>query len=332
MDDGGPKAPKVFAVLALALIASVLALAFMGTQVSKILSTVGASVGDGGAPVTGNVVGEPQQPDAGGEPNSADAGGDPGDVAGDVPLSVLSRPDLLVIKTGTLSLQVTGLDAAVDAATQQITALGGYASGSNREGDGENATASITFRIPAARWDAALAGLRHLADKVLAERSGTEDVTRQVVDLGARIKNLEATERALQSIMDRAGQIKDVLAVQAELTKVRGDIEQMSAEKQHLEEQAAMSTLTVTFALKPNPVLASQQQFDATTEAERASASLVSVLQGVATAGIWFAIVWLPILVVLGILGGIAFLVVRRVRRAGPGGDAPIEPTAEAGA
>jgi len=260
------------------------------------------------------------------------AGGEEPASGGEVTSGAPDPQDLLIIKTGTLSLQVTGLDAAVETATQQITALGGYASGSNREGDGENATASITFRIPAARWDAALAGLRHLADKVLAERSGTEDVTRQVVDLGARIKNLEATERALQSIMDRAGQIKDVLAVQAELTKVRGDIEQMTAEKQHLEEQAAMSTLTVTFALKPNPVLTSQQQFDATTEAERASASLVSVLQGVATAGIWFAIVWLPILVVLGILGGIGFLVVRRVRRAGPGGDAPIEPTAEAGA
>ena len=260
------------------------------------------------------------------------AGGEEPASGSGAPAAAPDPQDLLIIKTGSLSLQVTGLDAAIDAATQQITALRGFASGSNREGDGEDANATITFRIPAARWDAALAGLRHLADKVLAERSGTEDVTRQVVDFGARIKNLEATERALQSIMDRAGEIKDVLAVQAELTKVRGDIEQMTAEKQHLEEQAAMSTLTVSFALKPNPVLTSQQQFDASSEAERASASLVSVLQGLATAGIWFAIVWLPILAFLGIVAGIGFLVLRRVRRAGPGGDAPIEPTAEAGA
>jgi uncharacterized protein DUF4349 len=258
--------------------------------------------------------------------------GDQQSGGGEVTSGAPDSQDLLIIKTGSLSLQVTGLDPAVDAATRQITALGGYASGSDREGDGEDATASITFRIPAARWDEALAGLRHLADKVLAERSGTEDVTRQVVDLGARIKNLEATEKALQAIMERAGEIKDVLAVQAELTKVRGDIEQMTAEKQHLEEQAAMSTLTVSFALKPNPVLTSQQQFDAGSEAERASASLVSVLQGLATAGIWFAIVWLPILAFLGILGGIGFVVARRLRRGGPGVEPPIEPTAEAGA
>jgi hypothetical protein len=239
---------------------------------------------------------------------------------------------LLIIKTGTLSLQVAGLDDAISKATQQVGALGGFASGSDRSGDGEDARATITYRIPAARWDDALAGLRGLADKVLTEQTKTQDVTGQVIDLGARIRNLEATEKALQAIMDRAKEIKDVLSVQAELTKVRGEIEEMTADKSHLQEQAAMSTLTVGFALKPNPVKAEQQQFDPGAEAEQASASLVNVLQGVATAGIWFAIVWLPILAFLALVGGIAFVVVRRMRGAGPGEAPPVEPSAEAGA
>ena len=59
----------------------------------------------------------------------------------------------------------------------------------------------------------------------------------------------------------------------------------------------------MTFALKPNPILAEQQGFDPATEVEQASASLLSVLQGLATAGIWFGIVWLPILLTLALLG-----------------------------
>jgi hypothetical protein len=268
----------------------------------------------------------------GGGPAGADAqgaGAPGGEQGGGQPPAAAA--DLLIIKTGTMSLQVTGLDQAVTAATSKITELGGYASGSDRSGDGENAEATITFRIPAARWDEALAGLRGLAAKVLTERSSTEDVTGQVIDLGARIKNLEATERALQGIMDRATEIKDVLSVQAELTKVRGEIEEMTAQKGHLEEQAAMSTLTVSFALKPNPVKQEQQGFDPAAEAEQASASLVSVLQGVATAGIWFAIVWLPILLFLAIAGGVVLVVARRVRRAGPGDGTPVEPAPEGG-
>jgi Domain of unknown function (DUF4349) len=238
--------------------------------------------------------------------------------------------DLLIIKTGTLALQVTGIDAALASATHQVDALGGYVSGSDRSGDGDTAQASVTFRIPAARWDEALTALRGLATKVLGEQSKTEDVTGQVVDLGARIKNLKATEQALQAIMNRATAIKDVLAVQEQLTTVRGQIEQMQAQQSGLEEQAAYSTVTVTFSLKPDPVLTSQQQFDPKAQVDQASASLVGILQSLATAGIWFGIVWLPILLAIGAITWIGLIVARRVRRmstpAAPA--APAEPAA----
>ena len=282
------------------------------------LFTIGCQAGSAAGPGGDTAARGPiAQPAA----TSAPAAGASGEQNGEQPPA--APTDLLIIKTGTMTLQVTGLDAAVTAATQKVDGLGGYVSGSDRSGDGENAEASLTFRIPAARWDEALAALRGIADKVLLERSSTQDVNGQVVDLGARIKNLEATERALQAIMNRATQIKDVLSVQAELTTVRGQIEEMTAEKGHLVEQAAMSTLTVSFSLKPNPVRIEQQGFDPAAEAEQASASLVSVLQGVATAGIWFAIVWLPILLFFAILVGIGLVVSRRFRSTPPPVDTP---------
>jgi hypothetical protein len=242
----------------------------------------------------------------------------------------LARADLLVIKTGTLDLQVDRVPDAMTAAASKIAALGGYVSGSDQSGDGENVSASVTYRIPADRWDDALAALRGLATKVLAEKSQTEDVTAQVVDLGARIANLQATELALQAIMAKADKISDVLAVQAELTKVRGDIEQAAAEKKHLEAQAAFSTLTVRFSVQPElAVVASQKKFEPGSEVDRATASLVEIVQGLATAGIWFGIVWLPILVVLGIVAILARLAFRRWRPRDPfdtRGSGPLAP------
>ena len=280
-------------------------------------------------------VGAPQAPGLGGagaegpQPNPVDANGD-----GEATRTVyaLGQPNLLIIKNGSLVLQVTGIDAALTAATQQVTGLGGYVSGSERSGDGEFDQATLTFRIPADSWDQALAGLRGLATKILDERSTTEDVTAQVVDLGARIRNLIATETALQAIMERAVEIEDVLAVQAELTAVRGQIEQLTAQKTSLEEQAAYSTLGVTFSLKPNPVLTSTSEFDPASEVDQASASLVGFLQSLATAGIWFAIVWLPILIVLAIVVLIGVFIVRRVRRSSSAGPAlPVAPAGDAG-
>ncbi len=288
--------PKLAALAAVVVLVSACA----GAAGPQILSTVGSSVGGESTDQFG-----PAARPASGSTGSSNSNSK----------TVLdaARPELLIIKTGTLELQVDAVEAAVNAAAAKITALGGYVSGSEQVGDGEKVTATITYRIPAEAWDEAIDGLKSLAIKVVSEQTGTEDVTGQVVDLRARITNLQATEKALQAIMAQATKISDVLDVQAELTKVRGDIEQATAERAHLEEQAAYSTLTVRFGLEPEPaVLASQKKFDPGNEVDRASAQLVEILQGLATAGIWFGIVWLPILLVLGIVGLVVLVIVRR--------------------
>lgn len=241
--------------------------------------------------------------------------------------------DLLIIKTGTLELRVKEIDPALAAASTTMTDLGGYISGSQRTGDGDQAVATATYRIPAARWDAALVALRALAIKVLSEQTQTQEVTGQVSDLGAQITNLQATEGALQAIMGRATKISDVLAVQEQLTGVRGQIDQLTTAKKHLEEQAAFSTLTVAYSLPSvTAVTVAQKGFDPGAEVDRAMASLVDIAQALAAAGIWFAIVWLPVLLVLGAIGLIVLAVVRRTRRSRAHGDSAdaTRPTAEA--
>lgn len=310
------------AVLFILLIAVVLAACGAGAALGPVGGAPGASAGPA-FPAPGQGLG--------GEDPEGPGGGNGGNGDNEIPLG--APADLLIIKNGSLALQVEGLDAGMTAANQLISGLGGYASASEREGEDEFAQATVTYRIPVARWDEALSGLRALGQEVLAERYSTNDVTTQVVDLGARIANLQTTEAALQAIMDRAVEIEDVLRVQAELTQVRGQIESLTAQKTNLEGQAAFSTLAVTFALKPNPILTEQQGFDPATEVEQASASLVGVLQALATAGIWFAIVWVPILIGLAIVVGLVIFVLRRVTRRfdTPAPDAPL-PTAEGGA
>ena len=230
-----------------------------------------------------------------------------------------TRPELLVVKTGTLVLEVEDVDAAVADAAGRIAGLGGYVAGSSQSGAGDQVTASITYRVPAARWEDALLALRGLAAKVISEQTQTEDVTGQVVDLAARVRNLEATERAVQEVMDKATTIDEILQVQAELTRIRGEIEGASSTKGHFEEQATYSTLTVRFEVVPAPApsatpepTAAAAAFDAGDEANRATGTLVAILERLATVGIWFGIVWLPILLVVAAVGLAAWAVVRR--------------------
>jgi hypothetical protein len=237
----------------------------------------------------------------------------------------------LIVRTGQLNLEVAVLDDAIAAAERAVTAAGGYVAASQRQGDDENAGAMVTYRIPVERWEATLAALRKVGVKILSEQTGSEEVTSQVVDLAARLTNLRATESALQAIMTKATKIPDILEVQSQLTGVRQEIEQLTAQKQSLEERAAMATLTVGYSLPPAVAVTQVQEgWDPANEVDRAAATLVGLGQGVANAAIWFVIVMLPLALVLGILLGAAWLVARRFRPRPAPAAAPVTPDAPA--
>jgi uncharacterized protein DUF4349/putative zinc finger protein len=120
-------------------------------------------------------------------------------------------------------------------------------------------TLTATLRIPAAQLNSALVELKNLG-RVEDESQGGEEVTQQYVDLQARLANGIHTEQRLTEILrTRTGKLQDVLKVELEIDRVRGEIEQMQAEKKELNKRVAFATLNTTvkeeyFAkLQPTP-------------------------------------------------------------------------------
>jgi predicted anti-sigma-YlaC factor YlaD len=106
-------------------------------------------------------------------------------------------------------------------------------------------TLQATLRVPASRLDACLAEIRKLG-RVESEQQGGEEVTQQVVDLEARLGNARNTEQRLADILRRStGKIMDVLAVEKEIDRVRGEIERMQAERKGLADRIDFATLEV---------------------------------------------------------------------------------------
>ena len=242
--------------------------------------------------------------------------------------------DARIIRTGTIDLEVGDVAASLTAARDGIRALGGYIGASTTQNDGDTPLASVTYRVPADQWEAALDLLRGISGpgtRVVAERTEAVEVTGAVMDLEARIRNLQASEAALQAIAAEAVRVSDVLEVQAQLTDVRGQIEQLTAQLTDLEDRAAYATLSASYRVPVVAVQEAQKGWDPSVVVDEASASLIDVLQALTTAGIWFAIVWLPILLVGGVIIGLIAWFVRRVRGGGadtgaaqPGGEAPV--------
>jgi hypothetical protein len=221
------------------------------------------------------------------------------------------KDEAKIVRTGSLSLHVNKLDEAVSSGRDQIRAVGGYVGASRQTNDGDRSVAVITYRIPSDRWDDALAGLRKLGT-VLDEQTNAVEVTGQLIDLQARIDNLRASEHALQGIAEKATKVSDVLEVQSRLSDVRGQIEELDAQRAHLSDQVSYGTLSVTYGLQVAAVTEASKGWDPGNDVDRASASMINILQSLTSAGIWFVIVWLPILIGLGVVAVLAGLVIRR--------------------
>ncbi len=290
-----------------------LAFAACGSGAAQ-LAPVGAPVGDGYSAVDG----APAAPSAA----PAAAGGE-GGVDGN---AIGARDDARIIRTGSIDLEVKDVPTALRIARDAIVGLGGYVGASNTSNVDDRPTAQISYRIPTDRWEDALDVLRTLngeTTKVVTEQTEAVDVTGQVIDIQARIRNLRASETALQRIAADAVRVSDVLEVEARLTEVRGQIEQLTAQLESLNDRATYATLSASFSTPVIAVEAASKDWEPATTVDEAAASLISILQGLATAGIWFLIVWVPILVVLGVLVAVGLWLAKRLglgrRRVDPG-------------
>lgn len=162
----------------------------------------------------------------------------------------------------------------------------------------------MTVRVPAESLDAFVDASMKLGD-VKYQSEGSQDVTQEHVDLSARLQNLRAEEERLRSFFDAAADVEDMLAIEAELNRIRQEIESLDAQVQYLERQAAMATVTIELT-EEEPVVRPEGDSWGFSDA------ITAGFQG-AAAVVKFVIAFLIATAPLWIFGIIAFFVVRAI-------------------
>lgn len=156
--------------------------------------------------------------------------------------------DRKIMRTGVLELTVKSPADAAEQIRLMAESMGGYLEAAQVGGTKEAPTADITIRVPASHFEDAKANIRKLAAHVESEKTAAEDVTRQYVDMEARLRNLRAEEAQYLAIMKSAYKVDDLLEVTQKLSEVRGQIEQQQAEFQTLSKQ--VETVAISISLR----------------------------------------------------------------------------------
>jgi anti-sigma factor RsiW len=163
------------------------------------------------------------------------------------PPGTSASPSPTIARTASLSLVVknfAGIEAAVKAVVSRHS---GYIGELNTATPPDAAkTFSATLRVPSAQLELALVELKQLG-RVDQETQSGEEVTKQYVNLAARLKNSRATEERLLGVLrNNTGKVKDVLEVENEIARVRGEIEEMEADQRTLQARIDFATITLS--------------------------------------------------------------------------------------
>jgi len=307
-----PTLPRWFRVTWVAIVVASIALTALGCSSADESAQDVAVTNSASAPAAGSVAPSPDDMYA-----EEAARGDGAEA------QKVTDADRMVIRTKTLRLEVESTTDTLEDIRGLIKTHGGtiqdlqvatdtdewlyrYDEYGYATGDGAALRGWVTVRVPAASFEPFVDDVIGLGE-VRFQAEDSEDVTQQHVDLSARLANLKAEEERLRTFFDSAKDVKDMLAIETELNRVRQEIESLDAQVKYLERQAAMATITIELT-EPRPVVRPSGEDwgfrDAITNGFRAAAGVLTFLIAalIGSAPLW-------------ITGVIAFFVVRAILR-----------------
>lgn len=221
-----------------------------------------------------------------------------------------------IARTAKISLYVASVDAAASTVTRIAKRNGGDVFSSDiSNGDGSTAQPSgdMEIRVPAERFDSAMASLM-AAGTVREHSTSAQDLTGSITDSDARLRNLRRTEADIRAIMDRSGSVSQIMDAENQLSQVREQIETLESQLKEMRGQVAYATIDIDLQAeaKTAPVspTASSQLISSWHDAV---ASLGAVTMSLMAAVLWF-VVFIPYLLLAAGAGW--FIYVRARRRA----------------
>ena len=238
------------------------------------------------------------------------APGAPGKGEGEAAAPPVTRK---IIYTSQIDVVVENLTSAQERLAKLIESVreqGGYLSRQEMIGSvGSHRRGSWTVRVPLAQFDGFVAEVEKLGELERNSRD-SQDVTEAYADLEARLKNKQASEARLLSHLEKSAVLKDTLELERELSRVRGEIEQVQGQLNVLKNKSDLATVTLTLIerqgytppLKPTFVARVSRTFDHSWQ------SLVACGQMLALFGVAFS----PWLVVAAVVAIPAWLFTRR--------------------
>jgi hypothetical protein len=222
-----------------------------------------------------------------------------------------------IIHTGNVALVSDDVAQSAFDVQKVVDAHGGETSEEETatDEDGEVERARMVVRVPAADFDEAFAELEKTAE-LDSSTATSEDVTAQVIDTDVRIRAQRRSLQRVEVLLDRASSIRDIMRIEAELTRRQSTLDSLEQRQAHLAAQTSMSTITVSIQRTSQSAPATDDDAGFVSGLSAGWTALGTFVTGLATVAGWL----LPFSALLALVLVPTWLLVRaRRRRTSPG-------------
>ncbi len=151
-----------------------------------------------------------------------------------------------MVSSGSVSLTSKDVATARQDVQRVVDAQGGDVTEeeTTTADDGAASYARLVVRVPSAKFGATMEALEQVATFRSSSR-GSDDVTTEVIDTGARVRAQEASLERVELLLADARDLKDVIWIESQLTSRQAELDSLKSQQAWLRDQTSLSTITV---------------------------------------------------------------------------------------
>lgn len=224
--------------------------------------------------------------------------------------------DRKLIITVNMDAETEDLDATLAHVNAKITDLNGYMESQEINNGSAYSTyrhrsSNMTIRIPAENLSQFVDMVSENCNIVSNYRT-SEDVTLQYVSLESRIEALEIEQDRLLALLEQADNMEDLLTIEARLTDVRYDLEQIHSQMLVMKNRINYSTVHLYLR---EVIEYTEVEEEPETFFQRISRGFTKSVKGVWNGIVEFVIFLISALPYLVLFGGIAVVIILIIRK-----------------
>ena len=227
------------------------------------------------------------------------------DIRVSAPPTSLNIEEKKIQRNANLSIEVKNLDDSINKLNEIILLLNAEIISSNKGGaDFGQPYSNIRIRVASNNLNSAIGEFKKLATKIISENVYTNDVTEEFIDTEARLNIMKSTEDRFNLLLSKSETVEEIIQVEKELMRIRGDIESLEGRLNYLSKTTDTSEINLNL----------NEKIPVTGESWKINESFTSALQNLSSFAKNLAdflinvIVFIPFIIALAIL----IIIIRR--------------------